>query len=100
MLSECLEAMSRTLDIAALELLRAIFDLADADVRPSVELLSRLLDMDEHRVKSLSTGLRRSGLVQHDRLGLTLAGLAVATAVAPTKLRPMQAPVRSLRAVA
>lgn len=100
MLSECLQVMSRTLDIAALELLRAIFDLADADVRPSLDLLGRLLDLDENRAKALVTGLRRSGLVQHDRLGLTLAGLAVATAVAPTELRPMQAPVRSLRAVA
>jgi hypothetical protein len=97
-LSECREAMTRTLDIAALELLRAIFDLADADVRPTLDLVAGLLDLDVNRAKSLVAGLRRSGLVQHQRLGLTLAGLAVAIAVDPIELRPMRAPVRAMRA--
>ncbi|HVI02261.1 MAG TPA: hypothetical protein VM869_26285, partial [Enhygromyxa sp.] len=37
-LRECRDAMTRTLDSAAVELLRAMFDLADADVRPSLDL--------------------------------------------------------------
>lgn len=99
MLSECREAMTRTLDTAAVELLRAIFDLADADVRPTPNLLGRLLEIDVDRAKGLIAGLRRTGLVQHERLGLTMAGLAVAASVAPTELRPMQAPVRPVRAL-
>jgi hypothetical protein len=97
-LSECWEAMTRTLDSAALELLRAFFDLAEADVRPSLDLLERLLDLDANCAKVHLAVLRRMGLVQRDRLGLTMAGLAVATSVGETKLRPMRAPVRSLRA--
>jgi RIO-like serine/threonine protein kinase len=90
--------MTRTLDSAALELLRAIFDLADADVRPSLDLLQRLLDLDAHRANAQLAVLRRAGLVQRDRLGLTMAGLAVATSAKPAELRPMRAPVRALRA--
>lgn len=91
--------MTRTLDSAALELLRAIFDLADADVRPSLDLLGRLLDVDGERAKGLVAALRRAGLLQRDRLGLTMAGLAVATSVEPVELRPMRgASVRALRA--
>lgn len=97
MLSECSQAMTRTLDSAALELLRAIFDLAEADVRPSVDLLQRLLDLDENRAKGLLATLRRTGLVQRERLGLTMAGLAVAVAARPTQLRPMRMAARVLR---
>ena len=90
--------MTRTLDSAALELLRAILDLADADVRPSLDLLGRLLDLDDERAKALVAALRRAGLMRRDRLGLTMAGLAVATSAKPVDLRPMRAPVRALRA--
>jgi hypothetical protein len=90
--------MTRTLDSAALELLRAIFDLAEADVRPSLDLLGRLLDLDVERATALVAVLRRAGLVQRDRLGLTMAGLAVATSAKPVELRPMRASVRALRA--
>jgi hypothetical protein len=97
-LSECWEAMTRTLDSAALELLRAIFDLAEADVRPSLDLLERLLDLDATCAKMHLAVLRRMGLVQRDRLGLTMAGLAVATSRTETEFKPMRAPIRSLRA--
>lgn len=90
--------MTRTLDSAALELLRAIFDLAEADVRPSLDLLGRLLDLDVERATALVAVLRRAGLVQRDRLGLTMAGLAVASSAKPVELRPMRASVRALRA--
>jgi len=90
--------MTRTLDSAAVELLRAMFDLADADVRPSLDLLGRLLDLDADRAKSLLAALRRAGLVQRDRLGLTMAGLAIATSAKPAELRPMRLPLRALRA--
>ncbi len=88
--------MTRTLDSGALELLRAIFDLAEADVRPTLDLLGRLLDIDANRASSLLAGLRRAGLVQHERLGLTMAGLAVAASVAPVEFEPMRAPVLRL----
>ncbi|MFO7566464.1 MAG: hypothetical protein R6X02_27725 [Enhygromyxa sp.] len=86
--------MTRALDPAALELLRTLFELADADVRPSLDLLERLLDIDATRAKVLLIELRRAGFVQRDRLGLTMAGLAVATSVPEAELRPMQAPLR------
>lgn len=75
-----------------------MFDLADADVRASLDLLGRLLDLDVDRAKALLASLRRAGLVQRDRLGLTMAGLAVATSAKPTELRPMRLPSRALRA--
>lgn len=93
MLSECAEAMTRILDIASLELLRTIFDLAEADVRPTMDLLGRLLDIDVNRAIALLAGLRRTGLVQHQNLGLTMGGLAIAASLAPTQLRPMRVTV-------
>jgi Mn-dependent DtxR family transcriptional regulator len=94
--------MSRTLDKDAVELLRAIFDLAEVDMRASHDLLGRLLDLDVQYVRGLIQSLRRSGMVQHDRLNLTMAGLAVAIAAAPVELQPMApaqaaAPLRLLR---
>jgi hypothetical protein len=91
--------MTRALDPAALELLRTLFELAEADVRPSLDLLERLLDVDATRAKVLLVELRRAGFVQRDRLNLTLAGLAVATSVPEAQLQPMRAPVRSLRSL-
>lgn len=93
--------MPRTPDTAALKLLRAIFDLAEADVRPSLDLLGRLLDLDQARAKSLVAGLRRTGMVQRERLGLTMAGLAVATSLPAFQPMPMASalaiPTRILR---
>lgn len=102
MLSECVQAMSRTLDKDAVELLRAIFDLAEVDMRASHDLLGRLLDLDVQYVRGLIQSLRRAGMVQHERLNLTMAGLAVAIAVEPVELQPMApaqaaAPLRLLR---
>jgi hypothetical protein len=92
-LSECHQAMTRTLDIAAQKLLRALFDLADADVRPSLDLLARLLGTDVNHAIALLAGLRRAGLIQTDRLGLTMAGLAIASSIAPIEPAPMAAPI-------
>jgi len=93
--------MPRTLDIAAQELLRAIFDLAEADVRVSLDIIGRLIGIDADHAKALLAGLRRAGLVQGDRLGLTMPGLAIAMTIAPIEPRPMAAPiaapVRALR---
>jgi hypothetical protein len=91
--------MTRSLDPSAHKVLRTLFDLADADVRPSLDLLGRLLDIDAIRAKVLVVELRRVGLVQRDRLNLTMAGLAVATSIPEAELEPMQAPapVRLLR---
>jgi hypothetical protein len=95
-LSECREVMSRTLDNDAVLLLRAIFDLAEVDLRSSRDLLARLLDLDPQYVGALVQTLRRAGMIQRERLNLTLAGLAVAVAAEPIELRPMAAPQRLL----
>jgi predicted transcriptional regulator len=89
--------MTRSLDPSAQKVLRTLFDLADADVRPSLDLLGRLLDLDATRAKVLIVELRRAGLVQRDRLNLTMAGLAFATSISDVELEPMRAPVRLLR---
>ncbi len=91
--------MTGTLDHAALEVLRALFDLAEADVRPTLDLLGRLLHLDTRACSALIAQLRVAKLLQADRLCLTMAGLIVATSLPTTEPRPLAAPVgRSLRA--
>jgi hypothetical protein len=90
--------MTRSLDPSAVNLLKTLFEMAEADVRPSLDLLERLLDLDGTRAKVLLVELRRAGFVQRDRLNLTMAGLAVAVSASQVELQPMRAPVRSLRA--
>lgn len=91
--------MTRTPDSAALEVLRALFDLADADIRPTLDLLGRLLHIEARTASALIAQLRVGKLLQPDRLCLTMAGLAVAAALPLTEPRPMAAePRSSLRA--
>lgn len=91
--------MTRTPDSAALEVLRALFDLADADIRPTLDLLGRLLQLDSRVCSALIAQLRVAKLLQADRLCLTMAGLAVAAALPLTEPRPLAAqPRASLRA--
>ena len=91
--------MTRTPDSAALEVLRALFDLAEVDLRPTLDLLGRLLHLDGRECSALIAQLRVAKLLQSDRLCLTMAGLAVAAALPLTEPRPMAAtPGRSLRA--
>ncbi len=92
--------MTRTPDSAALEVLRALFDLAEEEVRPTLDLLRRLLDLDERACSALIARLRMAKLLQTDRLCLTMAGLAVAAALPLTEPRPMamQPSRHSLRA--
>lgn len=90
---------STGLDSTGLEVLRALFDLADADIRPTLDLLGRLLHLDTRTCSALIAQLRIAQLLQTDRLCLTMAGLAVAASLPLTEPRPMAAPVgRSLRA--
>ena len=89
--------MSLPLDTNAVELLRAIFDLAEVDMRATPDLLARLLDFDPQVVSGLIQSLRRAGMLQHDRLNLTLAGLAVAISSKPAELAPMASPRPVLR---
>lgn len=96
MLVECGVMMMRTVDPAALELLRALFDLAEADLAPSSELLERLLDLGSSGASALIAQLRRAKLVQADRLGLTMAGLAIAASLPVTEPRPMQMAIPAL----
>lgn len=88
--------MMRTPDFSALEVLRALFDLAEADLRPSVGLLGRLLDRTDAALSVQIAQLRRAGLVQRERLGLTMAGLAIAASLPVTEPQPMRAPVPAL----
>jgi hypothetical protein len=92
--------MQRTLDSAALEVLRALFDLAEADLRPTLDLLGRLLGLDTRACSALIAQLRVAQLLQADRLCLTMAGLVVAASLPVTEPRPMTAPAGrgSLRA--
>jgi hypothetical protein len=91
--------MHRTPDFAALELLRALFDLAEVDLHPTLDLLGRLLDIDSRACSALVARLRMAKLLQADRLCLTMAGLAVAASLPETEPRPMSAMVpQSLRA--
>ncbi len=64
-------------------------DLAEVDMRPSADLLERLLDLDTARLAKLTAQLRRQGMLQKDRYALTMPGLAVATALPETEPRPM-----------
>lgn len=91
--------MTRTPDTAALEVLRALFDLAEADIRPTLDLLGRLLHLDTRACSALIAQLRVAKLLQADRLCLTMTGLIIATALPLTEPRAMAAqPGRSLRA--
>jgi hypothetical protein len=64
--------------IEALTVLRALFDLLDADARPTLDLLERLLGLRPGEVLAYVTHLRRTKLVHPKALRPTLAGLAVA----------------------
>jgi hypothetical protein len=91
--------MIRTPDFAALQMLRALFDLADADLRPTLDLLGRLLHLDSSACSALIAQLRVAKLLQNDRLCLTMAGLAIASSLPVTEPQPMAAPLAcSLRA--
>lgn len=72
----------------AFTVLRALFDLAEADVRPNEALVGRLLGLEVDRVLALVARLRVMRLVQPDRLGLTMAGLVLATSLPETELAP------------
>lgn len=65
----------------ALTLLRAIFDLGDADMRVTLDLLARLAGHTTERAQSLIAQLRRAKLLQESGLGLTMVGLAAAVAL-------------------
>lgn len=75
----------------ALALLRAIFDLADADVRADADLLARLTGQPATRVQDLLGWLEHRGLLQRGALALTMAGLVAASAIAPSEPVPMTA---------
>ena len=81
--------MHKRLENEALDVLRTCLDLAEVDLRPSAELLSRLLDLDHARLAVLIGQLRARGLLQTDRYGLTMPGLAVAASVPEVEPRPM-----------
>jgi hypothetical protein len=62
----------------ALTLLRALHDLIDAGVHPTLDLLERLLGLGPGEALAYITHLRRHKLVQQGALRPTFAGLAVA----------------------
>lgn len=81
MLTEGTDMNSTKPETDALSLLRAIFDLGDADMRISIDLLARLGGHSTERAVSLLAQLRRAKLVQLRGLGLTMVGLATAVAI-------------------
>jgi hypothetical protein len=73
----------------ALSVLRALFDLVDAGVAPTLDLLERLLALGPGEALAYVTHLRRRKLVQPGVLRPTIAGLAVAMNVPETQPVPM-----------
>ncbi len=76
----------------ALTLLRAIFDLGEADMRVTVDLLARLGGHTIDRAESLIGQLRRAKLVQENCIGVTMVGLAAAVALPEFEPRREPAP--------
>lgn len=91
--------MMRTPDFAALEVLRALFDLAELDMHPTLDLLGRLLHLETCECSALIAQLRIAKLLQNDRLCLTMAGLAVAASLPTTEPRPISMHVPALRSL-
>ena len=81
--------MSKTPDSPALVVLRALFELAEVDVRPSRALVQGLLDLDDPTLDACITQLRQRGMLARDGLTMTMVGLAIATALPPFEPRPM-----------
>ncbi|MCA9710435.1 MAG: hypothetical protein KDK70_31635 [Myxococcales bacterium] len=90
--------MHDMLENDALLVLRAIYDLTDADICPTLDLIERLFHVGPGPCFALITHLRQEGLMQPDRLGLTMRGLAVATALPPAEPEPMAPRVRASQA--
>ncbi len=90
-LPESTDMSSTKPEPAALNLLRAVFDLSDADLRASADLLSRLCGLAIEEVDALIAQLRARKLVQADSFQLTMVGLA--TAVALPEFEPCSEPV-------
>jgi hypothetical protein len=90
--------MNEMLETDALVVLRALFDLVDAGICPTLDLMERLHGIDPRRCFALITHLRQEGLMQEDRLGLTMRGLAMATALPPTEPQPMASSEPTVRA--
>lgn len=67
-----------TPDSEALSLLRAIFDLAEAELKISEDLLCRLTGHDDVSVRALIGELRAAKLVQAKNFGLSMTGLSIA----------------------
>lgn len=97
-LTQCVDAMSKRIESDALVVLRAIFDLVDVHVCPTLDLLERLYGIEKGPGFALITQLRDAGLMPSDRLGLTMLGLAVAAALPLSEPRPMAAIVETFRA--
>lgn len=83
---------SKKPETEALTLLRAIFDLSDADMRVTVDLLARLGGYTIDRAESLISQLRHAKLVQENGMGLTMVGLAAAVALPEFEPRREPAP--------
>ncbi|MEM6991210.1 MAG: hypothetical protein AAF721_11950 [Myxococcota bacterium] len=83
--------MHKRLETEALGVLRTCLDLAEVDMRPTADLLERLLDVDAARLAALTAQLRRTGFLQRDRYGLTMAGLVVAASMPVAEPAPMLA---------
>lgn len=71
------------LDHPEKRVLRALFELARRDQSARPDVLARALDLDLSAVSKALTSLASHGLVDLERVRLTLAGLAFAVRVPP-----------------
>ena len=92
---------SATPNSDALTVLRMMLDLAQVDMRVDAELLCRLCGHEVTALNALLAQLRRAGLVQMDRLCLTMGGLAIASQqpeTEPVRHEPEPLPTHRVRA--
>ena len=100
-LGEVADMNAATPNSDALTVLRMMLDLAQVDMRVDAELLCRLCGHDVAEMNALIAQLRRAGLVQMDRLCLTMGGLAIASQqpeTEPVRHEPEPIVARRIRA--
>jgi hypothetical protein len=74
---------TQTANSEVLAALRVIYELGARDIGATESLVSEVLSLREVRTRATTLVLRELGLVQKDRLRLTLAGLVVAAGLPP-----------------
>lgn len=84
--------MTNSLDRDVLAVLRALFELAEVDMPASSALVAALLGFEDAQCSAYIAQLRTRRLIQRDRVGLTMVGLALALALPPIEPVSMKRP--------